>query len=102
MATSAPFLASSEEAGVFAVKTEEGRQIFITGHPEYDADTLKKEYDRDVAAGKPIDLPKNYFPNNDPTREPPATWRSSANLLYSNWLNYFVYQATPFDLERLQ
>jgi homoserine O-succinyltransferase len=95
-------LASSEEAGVFAVKTEEGRQIFITGHPEYDADTLKKEYDRDVAAGKPIDLPKNYFPNNDPTREPPATWRSSANLLYSNWLNYFVYQATPFDLERLQ
>ena len=95
-------LASSPEAGVFAVKTQEGRQIFITGHPEYDADTLKKEYDRDVAAGKPIDLPKNYFPDNDPTREPPATWRSSANLLYSNWLNYFVYQATPFDLERLQ
>ena len=95
-------LASSEEAGVFAVKTEEGRQIFITGHPEYDSDTLKKEYDRDVAAGKPIDLPKNYFPDNDPTKEPPATWRSSANLLYSNWLNYFVYQATPFDLERLQ
>ena len=95
-------LASSEEAGVFAVKTEEGRQIFITGHPEYDADTLKKEYDRDVAAGKPIALPKNYFPDDDPTREPPATWRSSANLLYSNWLNYFVYQATPFDLERLQ
>ena len=95
-------LASSPEAGVFAIKTEEGRQIFITGHPEYDADTLKKEYDRDVAAGKPIDLPKNYFPDDDPTREPPATWRSSANLLYSNWLNYFVYQATPFDLERLQ
>lgn len=95
-------LASSPEAGVFAVKTQEGRQIFITGHPEYDADTLKKEYDRDVAAGKPIDLPKNYFPDNDPTREPPATWRSSANLLYSNWLNYFVYQATPFDLDRLQ
>ena len=94
-------LASSEEAGVFAIKTEEGRQIFITGHPEYDADTLKKEYDRDVAAGKPIDLPKNYFPDNDPTKEPPATWRSSANLLYSNWLNYFVYQTTPFDLERL-
>ena len=95
-------LASSPEAGVFAIKTQEGRQIFITGHPEYDADTLKKEYDRDVAAGKPIDLPKNYFPDNDPTREPPATWRSSANLLYSNWLNYFVYQATPFDLDRLQ
>ena len=95
-------LASSEEAGVYAVFTAGGRQIFITGHSEYDAGTLKAEYDRDVAAGKPIDLPKNYFPDNDPTREPPATWRSSANLLYSNWLNYFVYQATPFDLERLQ
>ncbi len=95
-------LASSEEAGVFAVTTKEGKQIFITGHPEYDADTLKKEYLRDVAAGKPIELPKNYFPQNDPTQEPPATWRSSANLLYSNWLNYFVYQTTPFDLAQLQ
>ncbi len=94
--------ASSPEAGVFAVTIREGRQIFITGHPEYDADTLKKEYLRDVAAGKPIELPVNYFPNNDPTREPPATWRSSANLLYSNWLNYFVYQTTPFDLEELK
>ncbi len=93
--------ASSPEAGVFAVTIREGRQIFITGHPEYDADTLKKEYLRDLAAGKPIDLPVNYFPDNDPTREPPATWRSSANLLYCNWLNYFVYQATPFDLEEL-
>ncbi len=95
-------LASSEEAGVFAVTTKEGKQIFITGHPEYDADTLKKEYLRDVAAGKPIELPKNYFPQNDPAQEPPATWRSSANLLYSNWLNYFVYQTTPFDLAQLQ
>ena len=94
-------LASSEEAGVFAVKTENGRQIFITGHPEYDADTLKKEYVRDLTAGKPIEIPKNYFPDDDPTREPPATWRSSANLLYSNWLNYFVYQTTPFHLEQL-
>lgn len=95
-------LASSEEAGVFALSTREGRQIFITGHPEYDAGTLKKEYLRDLQAGKPIEIPKNYFPDNDPTKEPPATWRSSANLLYSNWLNYFVYQTTPFHLDQLK
>ena len=95
-------LASSEEAGVFAVKTENGRQIFITGHPEYDADTLNREYVRDLTAGKPIEIPKNYFPNNDPSQTPPATWRSSANLLYSNWLNYFVYQTTPYDLGNLK
>ena len=95
-------LASSEEAGVFALSTRNGRQIFITGHPEYDADTLNKEYVRDLTAGKPIEIPKNYFPNNDPTKSPPATWRSSANLLYSNWLNYFVYQTTPFDLGDLK
>ncbi len=95
-------LASSEQAGVFAVSTPNGRQIFITGHPEYDADTLRREYVRDVEAGKPIDIPFNYFPDDDPTREPPATWRSSANLLYSNWLNYFVYQTTPYDLGQLK
>ena len=95
-------LASSEEAGVFALSTRNGRQIFITGHPEYDADTLNKEYVRDLTAGKPIEIPKNYFPNDDPTKTPPATWRSSANLLYSNWLNYFVYQTTPFDLGNLK
>ena len=95
-------LASSEEAGVFALSTRNGRQIFITGHPEYDADTLNKEYVRDLEAGKPIEIPKNYFPNDDPTKSPPATWRSSANLLYSNWLNYFVYQTTPFDLGDLK
>ena len=95
-------LASSEEAGVFAMSTRNGRQIFITGHPEYDAGTLNKEYVRDVNAGKPIEIPKNYFPNDDPTKAPPATWRSSANLLYSNWLNYFVYQTTPFHLEQLK
>jgi len=94
-------LASSEEAGVFAISTKEGRQIFITGHPEYDAGTLNKEYVRDVTAGKPIEIPKNYFPNDDPSREPISTWRSSANLLYSNWLNYFVYQTTPYDLKKL-
>ena len=95
-------LASSPEAGVFAISTPNGRQIFITGHPEYDADTLRREYVRDLEAGKPIDIPYNYFPNDDPTKEPPATWRSSANLLYSNWLNYFVYQTTPYDLEQLK
>ncbi|MBQ9773518.1 MAG: homoserine O-succinyltransferase [Clostridia bacterium] len=94
-------LSSSEEAGVFALSTKKGRQIFITGHPEYDADTLKKEYVRDINAGKPIEVPKNYFPEDDPTRPPLATWRSAANLLYSNWLNYFVYQTTPYDLGKI-
>ena len=95
-------LASSPEAGVFAVSTRKGRQIFITGHPEYDAGTLNREYRRDVATGKPIEIPKNYFPNDDPALEPVSTWRSSANLLYSNWLNYFVYQTTPFDLGKIK
>ncbi|MBQ9759928.1 MAG: homoserine O-succinyltransferase [Clostridia bacterium] len=95
-------LASSEEAGVFAISTKKGRQIFITGHAEYDANTLKKEYVRDVNAGKPIEVPRNYFPNDDPTKDPVVTWRSHANLLYSNWLNYFVYQTTPYDLEELK
>ncbi len=95
-------LASSPMAGVFALSTKNGRQIFITGHPEYDSDTLKKEYVRDVTAGKPIEVPYNYFPQDDPTKAPIATWRSSANLLYSNWLNYFVYQTTPFDLGKIK
>ena len=95
-------LASSEMAGIFAVSTKGGRQIFITGHAEYDAGTLAKEYFRDVKAGKPIEIPYNYFPNDDPTCEPKVTWRSHANLLYSNWLNYFVYQTTPYNLEELK
>jgi homoserine O-succinyltransferase len=94
-------LASSEEAGVYAVSTENGKQIFITGHSEYDAGTLNKEYVRDVQAGKPIDIPVNYFPDDDPSKEPMVTWRSHANLLYSNWLNYFVYQTTPYHLEEM-
>ena len=94
-------LSSSEEAGVYAVFTKEGRQIFIMGHSEYDADTLKNEYVRDVKANKPIEVPKNYFPNDDPSQPPLVRWRSSANLLFSNWLNYFVYQTTPFDLNTL-
>ena len=91
-------LASSEEAGIFVVATDKGRQIFVTGHSEYDANTLKNEYMRDKAAGLPIDIPKNYFPDDDDTKDPVVRWRSCANLLYSNWLNYFVYQTTPYDL----
>ena len=91
-------LASSAEAGVYAIFTAGGRQIFITGHSEYDAGTLKAEYERDVKAGKPIHVPDNYFANDDPTQEPLVRWRAHANLLYSNWLNYFVYQTTPYDL----
>ena len=94
-------LASSEEAGVYAVIADHGKQIFITGHSEYDAETLKKEYVRDKTAGLPIEVPVNYFPNDDDTKEPVVTWRSSANLLYSNWLNYFVYQTTPYDIEEI-
>ena len=94
-------LASSEEAGVYAVIADHGKQIFITGHSEYDADTLKKEYVRDKTAGLPIEVPVNYFPSDDDTKEPMVKWRSSANLLYSNWLNYFVYQTTPYDIEEI-
>ena len=91
-------LASSEEAGVYAMMTDKGRQIFITGHSEYDGDTLAREYLRDKNAGLPIDTPKNYYPDDDDTKEPMVRWRSHANLLFSNWLNYFVYQTTPYDI----
>ena len=91
-------IASSEEAGVYAVMNKEGRQIFITGHSEYDADTLNREYVRDKNQGLPIHVPVNYFPNDDDTQEPIVRWRSHANLLFSNWLNYFVYQTTPYDI----
>ena len=91
-------LASSPEAGVYAVKSEEGRQIFIMGHSEYDARTLEKEYLRDKSAGLPIRPPKNYYPDDDDTKAPLMTWRAHASLLFSNWLNYFVYQTTPYDI----
>ncbi|MBQ8830200.1 MAG: homoserine O-succinyltransferase [Oscillospiraceae bacterium] len=90
--------ASSEEAGIYAIYTEGGRQVFITGHSEYDPDTLLNEYVRDKNLGLPIDVPKNYFPDDDDTKAPNVTWRGHANLLYSNWLNYFVYQTTPYDI----
>lgn len=92
--------ASSEEAGIYAIFTPGGRQVFLTGHSEYDADTLQREYERDKALGLPIAIPKNYFPNDDDTQPPMVTWRSHANLLFSNWLNYFVYQTTPYDFAK--
>ena len=94
-------LASSQEAGVYAVSAKEGNQFFITGHSEYDGNTLQKEYLRDKNAGLPIAPPKNYFPKDDDTQPPLVTWRSHANLLYTNWLNYFVYQTTPYDIQRI-
>ena len=94
-------LAVSEEAGVFAVKSENNRRFFITGHPEYDADTLSREYFRDVDKGLDIAVPANYFPNNDPAQTPVVRWRSAAQLFYNNWLNYYVYQTTPYDLDKI-
>ena len=95
-------LASAKATGVYAVSTKNGRQIFITGHSEYDADTLKNEYLRDLSQGKPIDMPENYFLDNDPTKPPMVSWRAHANLLFSNWLNYFVYQSTPYDINKVK
>ena len=94
-------IASSEKAGVYAMATEGGKQVFITGHPEYDEGTLKKEYERDVAAGINPNVPENYFEDDDPTKPVIVRWRAHANLLYSNWLNYFVYQTTPYDIEKI-
>ena len=95
-------LAASPEAGVYAVKNEGSSQVFLMGHLEYDRDTQKREYVRDVAAGVDIQIPKNYFPNDDPKREPVVNWRSCAHLLYANWLNYCVYQTTPYDITTIK
>ena len=94
-------LAVSEQAGVFAVKSSDNRRFFITGHPEYDPDTLANEYFRDVNKGIDINIPDNYFPDNDPSRPPLVRWRSAAQLFYTNWLNYYVYQTTPYDLRAI-
>ena len=94
-------LTESEECGVYAVSDLSGRQIFITGHSEYDVNTLRDEYFRDVNKGLPIEVPKNYFPDDDPTKEPHMKWRSSSTLLFMNWLNYYVYQETPFDISTI-
>ena len=94
-------LSESEESGVFLVQAMNGRQIFATGHVEYDPLTLKAEYDRDVAKGMDIPVPLHYYPDDDPSREPVVRWRSTANLLFGNWINYYVYQETPYDLSQL-
>ena len=90
-------LSTSEKAGIYIVGSRDERQFFITGHPEYDRNTLKNEYERDKKAGLATAIPKNYFPNDDPLQEPICRWRSNSDLLFSNWLNYFVYQETPYD-----
>ena len=92
-------LAESEEAGVFLAIAEEGKKIFVTGHPEYDRYTLRNEYERDLAKGLPIQVPKNYFPDDDPRERPLLQWRSHSDNLYCNWLNYYVYQITPYDVD---
>ena len=95
-------LAESEEAGVYIVASNDGRQVFVTGHSEYDPLTLKKEYDRDTAAGLPIAIPVNYFAGNDPQQAPQVRWRGHAHLLFANWINYYVYQETPYDLTQFK
>ena len=94
-------LAESDEAGLYILGTKDGRHIFVTGHSEYDPLTLKGEYDRDVSKGLPIHVPQNYYPNNDPAQIPNVRWRGHANLLFSNWLNYYVYQVTPYDVNQI-
>lgn len=94
-------LAVSEDAGAFIVAGRDGRSIYVSGHAEYDADTLSREYNRDVGRGLKIGVPRNYYPDDDPTKPPRVSWRAHANLLFVNWLNYFVYQETPFDIEKI-
>lgn len=95
-------VAESPEAGVYLVVSDDGRKVFVTGHPEYDRYTLQAEYERDVARGLPIEVPHHYFPHDDPQKSPGVTWRSHGNLLYANWLNYYVYQMTPYNLDELE
>lgn len=92
-------IAESKEAGPYIILSRDNKQVFVTGHSEYDANTLKEEYERDLKKGLKIHMPVNYFPDNDPSRDPVVLWRSHASLLFSNWLNYYVYQQTPFDWE---
>lgn len=94
-------IAVSDEAGVYIAKSTDSRHFFVFGHPEYDADTLMAEYERDIAKSLDMPLPRHYFPNDDPTQAPRVTWRAHAQLLYTNWLNYYVYQTTPYDLAKV-
>ena len=91
-------LAESEKAGAYLIMAQNGRQIFVMGHPEYDRVTLDQEYKRDLSKGLPIEMPENYYPDNDSTQKPLLTWRAHGNCMYANWLNYYVYQATPYDM----
>jgi len=95
-------LSESKESGIYIIASKDGRQIFVTGHPEYDPLTLHQEYVRDLEKGLPIAMPKNYYPDNNPSKSPIVKWRSHANLLYANWLNYYVYQETPYDLNSIK
>ncbi len=94
-------LSESKESGVYIVGRKDGKQFFVTGHSEYDSTTLKKEYERDIAKGLKIKIPKNYFTDDDPSKEPILSWRAHANLLFCNWLNYYVYEETPYDLKKI-
>ncbi len=94
-------VAESEEAGVYIIKSQDNKRVFVMGHSEYEFDTLDKEYKRDLEKGLPIEMPVNYYPDDDPSKTPPVTWRSHNHLLFTNWLNYFVYQTTPYSLERV-
>ncbi len=94
-------LAESDTAGMYALATPDSRQIFLMGHSEYDPDTLSREYFRDKEAGLPIHIPYNYFPEDDDTRQPVCRWRSCGHLLYGNWVNYVIYQETPFDVRSI-
>lgn len=94
-------ICDSKEAGVYIIMARNGRQIFVTGHSEYDPGTLKGEYDRDIGRGLAIDVPRNYYPDDDPKKAPVVRWRGHANLLYCNWLNYYVYQQTPYNLSEI-
>ena len=91
-------LAGSERVGAYLLKNKSGSQVFITGHPEYDADSLKAEYERDLQKSPDAPKPENYFPDDDASKQPSKTWQSHAFLLFSNWLNYYVYQTTPYDI----
>ena len=94
-------VAESDDVGAYIVASEDKRMVFVTGHPEYDPDTLKDEYLRDIAAGQTPVIPKNYFEGDDPAKSPIVQWRSHGSLLFTNWLNYYVYQTTPYDLSQL-
>ena len=95
-------LGDSDEAGVFLVIAEDGKKIFIMGHPEYDRNTLDYEYKRDLKKGLDPQIPVNYYPDDNPENKPLLTWRAHANTLYTNWLNYYVYQTTPYDLTTMR